>query len=96
MKTDDHLPLTVLKPTDEVKIAGDITFDTYTLQPIDGFGEKVLMGLGWKQGDALGRDPNSKTALAKPISFMPRLPRAGLGTGPSKELPGSAAYKAQM
>lgn len=74
----------------------DISFDTYTFQPIDGFGEKVLRGLGWKEGETLGRDPNSKTALTKPIAFVPRVPRAGLGSGPSKLLPGSAAYQAQL
>lgn len=43
-----EIPVTVLKPSEQVHIASDITFDTYTFQPIDGFGEKILNRLGWK------------------------------------------------
>lgn len=55
------------------------TLEAYEAQPIEGFGAALLRGMGWKDGEAFGK--NGKTATPKPVKRRPAL----LGIGAKEE-----------
>lgn len=59
--------------------ADDVGEDAYERMPIENFGKSVLSQLGWKEGQALGK--NGK-GLTKPIMYLPRQKGLGLGAKP--------------
>lgn len=54
----------------------DVTDETYDRVAIEDFGKGMLLGMGWKPGQAIG---GSNKALVEPIEFIPRGGRMGLG-----------------
>jgi len=55
------------------------TLEAYEAQPIEGFGAALLRGMGWKDGEAFGK--NGKTTKAKEVKRRPAL----LGIGAKEE-----------
>ncbi|KAI8935896.1 hypothetical protein NX059_007409 [Plenodomus lindquistii] len=55
------------------------TLEAYEAQPIEGFGAALLRGMGWKDGEAFGK--NGKTAKPKEVKRRPAL----LGIGAKEE-----------
>ncbi|KAF2854678.1 hypothetical protein T440DRAFT_496061 [Plenodomus tracheiphilus IPT5] len=55
------------------------TLEAYEAQPIDGFGAALLRGMGWKDGEAFGK--NGKTTKQKEVKRRPAL----LGIGAKEE-----------
>ena len=55
-------------------------FEAYESMPIEDFGKAYLRGLGWKEGGAVGNDPNAPAVEA--IEYVPRPDRLGLGAAP--------------
>eukprot|EP00035_Acanthoeca_spectabilis_P031415 m.14042 g.14042 ORF g.14042 m.14042 type:complete len:511 (-) comp4740_c0_seq1:2211-3743(-) len=65
--------------------------EAYEEMPIDDFGKAALLGMGWKEGEAIG---GTNKGLAQPIVGVPRLQRLGLGATRDTELqPGSRKPK---
>jgi G patch domain/KOW motif-containing protein len=60
----------------------------YEDMPIEAFGEAMLRGMGWKEGAPVGR--NSKEVV-KPIEYIPRPERLGLGAAAAAAPPGGGA-----
>ena len=58
------------------------SFDEYAAVPIEEFGAALLRGMGWKEGDAVGKRKNQKVA-ARVVERRPAL----LGIG-AQEVPG--------
>jgi len=58
----------------------DPTLASYEQVPVDKFGYGMLMGMGWKPGQGVGKNK----ALVKPIQTAPRPSRQGLGATMSK------------
>lgn len=52
------------------------TLHDYERTPIDVFGEAMLRGMGWKEGEAIG---GVNKGLAAPVMFVPRPMGLGLG-----------------
>ncbi|ORZ39408.1 DExH-box splicing factor binding site-domain-containing protein [Catenaria anguillulae PL171] len=58
---------------------------TYETMPIVDFGLAMLRSMGWQDGDGIGRGRNKKGAEVKPIQYIPRPGRLGLGAQPVPE-----------
>jgi G patch domain/KOW motif-containing protein len=56
----------------------------YDRIPVEKFGEAMLRGMLWKPGDPIG---NTNKAVVKPIEFIPRHHRLGLGAAPKAPEP---------
>ncbi|KAL7753215.1 hypothetical protein RI367_000990 [Sorochytrium milnesiophthora] len=65
---------------DVAALPDECTMDTYDALPIEDFGTALLRGMGWKEGQAVGRNP--KSALIKPIEYIPRPQLLGIGAQP--------------
>ncbi|KAI9144576.1 DExH-box splicing factor binding site-domain-containing protein [Paraphysoderma sedebokerense] len=61
----------------------ECTLDDYKRIPVTQFGSALLRGMGWKEGDPIGK--SKKNALTKPIEFIPRPALLGLGATPQDE-----------
>jgi hypothetical protein len=60
----------------EIQQAPDApTLDAYEAMPVEGFGAALLRGMGWKDGDAIGKNG----APAKPKEFKRRPALLGIG-----------------
>jgi len=59
----------------------------YEDMPVEAFGEAMLRGMGWKEGAPVGR--NSKEVV-KPIEYIPRPERLGLGAAAAAPPPSGA------
>ncbi|KAJ3339475.1 hypothetical protein HDU93_008189 [Gonapodya sp. JEL0774] len=66
------------------------TFADYDGVPVDQFGTALLRGMGWKDGQAIGK--NKKNALIRPIEYVARPALLGLGANPDN-LPMPDAHK---
>jgi G patch domain and KOW motifs-containing protein len=66
------------------------TLDAYERVPIAEFGAALLRGMGWADGQCVGRNQNG---LAEPILFVKRHHRLGLGATPKDVLPAAATKK---
>ncbi|KAJ3375662.1 hypothetical protein GGF31_002865 [Allomyces arbusculus] len=53
----------------------------YESVAVTDFGTAMLKGMGWREGDVIGR--NKEHALAKPIEYIPRPSLLGLGAQPA-------------
>lgn len=60
------------------------TLDHYDATPVDGFGAGVLRGMGWKDGDPVGKRRTQGTATSKPRIVERRPALLGIG---AKEVP---------
>ncbi|CAI2371819.1 unnamed protein product [Moneuplotes crassus] len=60
-------------------LAEDVTNDAYERVPVEDFGKNIIKGLGWKEGEAIGKNSNG---LAKPIQYLSRQKGLGLGATP--------------
>ncbi|CAO2839264.1 unnamed protein product [Amaranthus hypochondriacus] len=78
----DSILLKKLK-NDLDKLNDDEGFDNYDEVPVEGFGEALLAGYGWKQGMGIGR--NAKEDV-KVIEYKRRTAKEGLGFT-DKEVP---------
>mmetsp|Transcript_14895 Transcript_14895/g.36013 ORF Transcript_14895/g.36013 Transcript_14895/m.36013 type:complete len:489 (-) Transcript_14895:1573-3039(-) len=58
----------------------EATLDDYDSMPIEDFGAAMLRGMGWEEGQPVGR--NSKGLVAA-VEFVPRSGRLGLGANPA-------------
>jgi G patch domain/KOW motif-containing protein len=75
MNEDDKFKLDVnLRPK-------DTSLEDYDDVPVDQFGAALLRGMGWKDGDSVGRNKNS---LSRPIEFIARPEFLGLGAAPAE------------
>jgi hypothetical protein len=59
------------------------TLSAYEATPIDGFGAALLRGMGWKDGEELGRN---KGAAVKPREVKPRPALLGIGAKAEAEV----------
>eukprot|EP00007_Cunea_sp_BSH-02190019_P006203 CAMPEP_0174231950 /NCGR_PEP_ID=MMETSP0417-20130205/2348_1 /TAXON_ID=242541 /ORGANISM="Mayorella sp, Strain BSH-02190019" /LENGTH=552 /DNA_ID=CAMNT_0015309919 /DNA_START=147 /DNA_END=1802 /DNA_ORIENTATION=+ len=66
------------------------SLDAYDRVPIAEFGAALLRGMGWSDGECVGRNQNG---LAEPIMFVKRHHRLGLGATPKDVLPPAAGKK---
>ena len=57
---------------------------TYSKLPIEEFAKKALFGMGWKEGQGIGR--NKSNCLSKPIEYKPRPTGMGLGAIPKIDI----------
>lgn len=57
------------------------TLDTYEATPIDGFGAALLRGMGWKDGEEIGRNKGNPSTKPREIKRRPAL----LGIGAKEE-----------
>ena len=60
-------------------LADDISEEAYERVAVEDFGKNILSQLGWKEGEAIGKNENG---LAKPITFLSRQKGLGLGAQP--------------
>ncbi|KAJ3303096.1 hypothetical protein HDV03_004175 [Kappamyces sp. JEL0829] len=65
----------------------DMSFEDYARVPIQDFGAAMLKGMGWKEGTAVGKNPNG---LVAPINLTARPALLGLGAKPVSEVLGSS------
>jgi G patch domain/KOW motif-containing protein len=69
----------------------ETSLDAYDEMPISDFGKAALLGMGWKDGEAIG---GTNKGLAEPIVGVPRLRGLGLGATRDTELqPGHRKIK---
>ena len=61
----------------------EMHLEDYDRVPIESFGTALLKGMGWKEGTAIGKNPNG---LLAPIVLTPRASLLGLGATPAPEL----------
>ncbi|KAI9023311.1 DExH-box splicing factor binding site-domain-containing protein [Hyaloraphidium curvatum] len=59
----------------------EATLEDYEKVPVDQFGAALLRGMGWKEGQGIGR--NKKNAMLNPIEFIARPELLGLGAQPA-------------
>ena len=64
----------------EVKIAEDPDEESYCRCPIEQFGKKMLESMGWFEGRGVGK--KTMNSLIKPVEYIPRHHRLGLGATP--------------
>jgi G patch domain/KOW motif-containing protein len=64
-----------------VHIGKDADLNSYDRVSIDNFGKNVMYKLGWEEGKGVGR--NNKADIVKPIEYIMRPTRLGLGAKPS-------------
>jgi len=57
----------------------EASLDAYDRVPVDEYGMGMLMGMGWKPGEAIGK---SNKKVIDPIEFIPRASKLGLGATP--------------
>ncbi|KXS15105.1 hypothetical protein M427DRAFT_70193 [Gonapodya prolifera JEL478] len=83
--------------TEEEKYRHDVSLrpdepklEDYDGVPVELFGSALLRGMGWKEGQAIGK--NKKNALIRPIEYVPRPALLGLGAKPD-ELPATHSQK---
>eukprot|EP00210_Caulerpa_lentillifera_P002228 g2141.t1 len=55
----------------------------YQQMPVDVFGLAMLRGMGWKEGQVLGKNKNKTPVEA--MEFIPRASRLGLGAAPDSQ-----------
>jgi hypothetical protein len=60
----------------------EVTMDIYDKVPVSQFGEALLRGMGWSEGQAIGKN---HTVPAEVIVFPKRPPRLGIGAKPQPE-----------
>jgi len=63
------------------KLPEQASLDDYESMPIESFGEALLRGMGWKEGQGIGR--NGKGA-AEAVEYVARPTRLGLGATPKE------------
>ncbi|XP_049823356.1 G-patch domain and KOW motifs-containing protein [Aethina tumida] len=68
---------------DKLTLEGEAepTLDDYENVPINDFGLAMLRGMGWKDGDGIGKNP-AKNSLSKPPDLRPK----GLGLGANRQI----------
>ena len=66
------------------------SIEAYESMPIEDFGAAMLRGMGWKEGEGVGR--NAKSGRADPVEFVPRMGRLGLGAD-TMDVPGATLRK---
>ena len=66
------------------------SIEAYESMPIEDFGAAMLRGMGWKEGEGVGR--NAKSRRADPVEFVPRMGRLGLGAD-TMDVPGATLRK---
>ncbi len=59
----------------------DVEQEAYEGMPVEEFGKALLRGMGWKEGEGIGR---SNKIDAPVIQYVPRPERLGLGAAPKK------------
>ena len=76
--------------TEEEKLKRDLSLRPedndeamYDRVPVEEFGKALLRGMGWNEGQRLGK---TKNGLLKPIEYVPRQALVGLGADPSQLL----------
>lgn len=57
------------------------SIDDYEDMPVCEFGEALLRGMGWSEGQAIGKNPSS--GMLEPVVVKPRPGNLGLGADPS-------------
>lgn len=60
----------------------EMSAEDYERVPIESFGVALLKGMGWKEGTAVGKNPNG---LVAPIVLTPRASLLGLGATPAPQ-----------
>ncbi|KAI9218282.1 DExH-box splicing factor binding site-domain-containing protein [Blastocladiella britannica] len=65
---------------DMASLPDPVPFSGYDAAPVGDFGTAMLQRMGWREGDPIGR--NKASGLAKPIMYIPRPERLGLGAQP--------------
>lgn len=70
----------------------NMSFSEYGRVPIASFGSAMLKGMGWKEGQAIGRNPNG---LLAPISLTSRPALLGIGATPLSEI-GKVEHEAKV
>eukprot|EP00039_Didymoeca_costata_P020234 m.340556 g.340556 ORF g.340556 m.340556 type:complete len:487 (+) comp19376_c0_seq1:162-1622(+) len=68
---------------DMLRRPDESTQEDYDNMPVDSFGTAMLMGMGWKHGEAIG---GCNKGLATPAVGIPRLPLLGLGATRDEDL----------
>ena len=68
----------------------EASMEAYESMPIEDFGAAMLRGMGWKEGEGVGR--NAKSGRADPVEFVPRMGRLGLGAD-TMDVPGATLKK---
>jgi hypothetical protein len=64
----------------DVKLRPDVaSLDAYADTPVEEFGAALLRGMGWKDGQPIGKNRNG---LLKPVEVKPRPDKLGLGAEP--------------
>jgi hypothetical protein len=58
----------------------DLDENSYKRIPIEDFGKALLKGMGWKEGQVVGKNQNG---LIAPVVFEPRPSQLGLGAEPA-------------
>ncbi len=73
----------------------DMEQTAYEEMPVEEFGKALLRGMGWKEGEGIGK---SNKVDAPVIQYIPRPERLGLGAAPKKveEPPPSASKKRRI
>jgi G patch domain/KOW motif-containing protein len=73
----------------------DVEQTAYEEMPVEEFGKALLRGMGWKEGEGIGK---SNKVDAPVIQYIPRPERLGLGAAPKKveEPPPSASKKRRI
>lgn len=61
----------------------------YDMVPVEKFGEAMLRGMMWKPGDPIG---STNKAVVKPIEYIARHHRLGLGATPKEAEPSKKKY----
>lgn len=59
--------------------------EAYDKVPIEEFGAALLRGMGWKDGEAVGR--SKKNGLLQPVELKRRPDKLGLGAKPPDFIP---------
>ncbi|CAK92543.1 unnamed protein product (macronuclear) [Paramecium tetraurelia] len=62
----------------------DNTEDTYSKAPVSQFAQNLLSKMGFQEGQPIGKNSQKSSALLKPIEFLSRGDREGLGVNPMK------------
>jgi len=69
--------MSLLNNKDKKKVAEDMNYDDYDLEPIDSFGVNMLKKMGWQDNIKINGKKQSK-----PLELKPRHYRLGLGATP--------------
>jgi hypothetical protein len=65
------------------------SLDDYAAVPVEGFGAAMLRGMGWKDGEEIGRKRGSGTAAPKPREVKKRAEFLGIGAKPDAQVGGA-------